>query len=196
MQEQIHKEVAQSRHAEHPIDPIFLNRWSPRAFSEQEIPEDVLLSIFEAARWAPSASNEQPWRYIVAANQTERERFHTFISPFNLEWCKKPPVLVLAISKKTGANDKFNRTHAFDAGTAWGYLALEAIRLGLFTHGMGGFDADKARETLQIPEDYDLHAVIAIGYRGETSSLPERYQERETPSNRRQTSETIVSFLD
>ncbi|MCT2534616.1 nitroreductase family protein [Aquibacillus koreensis] len=178
--------IEKYRKADHDIDPIFLNRWSPRSFLDKEVPEDKLFSIVEAARWAPSSMNKQPWRFILARTKEDRERFHAFIMDGNLKWCKTAPAYMLIISEKNGP------THAFDTGTAWGYLALQAAHHGLITHAMGGFHKDKAREMLQIPEDYDLHAVVAIGYQGEKLTLPEDIQEREKPSDRRALTETVI----
>ncbi|NRF93977.1 nitroreductase family protein [Paenibacillus frigoriresistens] len=184
-------EVESNRQPDHEINPQFLTRWSPRSFTEQEVTEDVLLSLFEAARWAPSGSNLQPWRFIIARTPEQRAKFHNFIMPGNREWCEKAPVLTLVISHTKTARGGDNPSHAFDAGTAWGYLALEANNQGLVTHAMGGFDRNQAREALQIPEDYDIHAVIAIGYRGPVSALDEKFQEREIPSGRRELSELL-----
>lgn len=159
-------EVAENRSAAYEIDPVFLNRWSPRSFKEDQVPDDVLFSLFEAARWAPSASNEQPWRFIVARTAEDKQRFYPFIAEGNRIWCEKAPVLALILSKTVSGRGTFNRAHAFDAGAAWGYLALQATKLGLITHAMGGFDPEKAKEVLGVPDDYELHAVIAIGYQG------------------------------
>lgn len=186
-------EIEEHRQPEHEINPQFLERWSPRSFTNQEVSEEVLLSLFEAARWAPSGSNNQPWRFIVARTPEQLAKFHTFINPFNLVWCEKAPVLTLVFSHTKTPKGTDNPSHAFDAGTAWGYLALEANNQGLVTHAMGGFDADKARETLQIPADYQLHAVIAIGHRGPVDALPENLQEREIPSGRREVSEFVYA---
>lgn len=182
--------VAQFRQPTYEIDPVFVNRWSPRSFSEKEVPEEVLLSLFEAARWAPSAFNLQPWRFIIARSQEAREQFHSFIGEFNLTWCKKAPAFTLIISKVTSEHGD-NRSHAFDTGAAWGSLSLEAVHKGLITHPMTGIDFDKAREVLQIPDDYAINALVAIGYQGEKDALPEALQQREQPSPRRPLEESI-----
>jgi nitroreductase len=191
MMNQYLPQVAEYRKASYEVDPVFLNRWSPRSFKSDPIPDEVLFSLFEAARWAPSANNEQPWRFILARSKEERERFYPFIADGNRVWCEKAPVLALILSKTVNAKGVNNRAHAFDAGAAWGYLALEAARRGLIAHAMGGFDPDKAREVLKVPDEYELHAVIAIGYQGEKDALPEQLQEREKPSGRRELSETV-----
>lgn len=172
------------RKAEHDIDPVYLNRWSPRSFLDKDVPDDMLWSLFEAARWAPSAYNLQPWRFVIARTPEDREMFHSFISEFNLAWCRKAPVLVLMLSQRVTDRGE-NLSHAFDTGAAWGFLALEAVRKGLVTHPMTGFDMEKARETLRIPDEYAIQALIAIGYQGPREALPEGLQEREQPSQRR-----------
>lgn len=108
-----------------------------------------------------------------------------------MEWCDQAPVLAVVISHTKTANGDNNPTHTFDAGTSWGYLALEAVNQGLITHAMGGFDKAKSREALEVPDDYELHAVIAIGYHGEKESLSEKNQAREIPSNRRPVNESV-----
>ncbi|GER68615.1 nitroreductase [Weizmannia acidilactici] len=178
------------RKAQYEIDPVYLERWSPRSFLEKEVPEDVLMSLFEAARWAPSAFNHQPWRFIIARTKEDREKFMSFIGEFNKTWCKTVPSFALVISK-TESDTGPIRSHAFDAGAAWGYLSLEAVRKGLATHPMTGFDFEKAREVLNIPEDYAIDALIAIGYQGEKDALPVALQERETPSDRRPVKESV-----
>ncbi|WP_198663178.1 MULTISPECIES: nitroreductase family protein [Paraliobacillus] len=177
--------IENSRKADYPIHPQFVNRWSPRSFLDKEVPEELLYSTLEAARWAPSSGNSQPWRFIIARNDADRAKFHRFIMDGNRTWCEQAPVLILLLSDQTGG------AHTFDAGTAWGYLALQAAENGLSTHAMGGFDKEKAREVLGIPATYDLHAVIALGYQGEKEALSAVLQERETPSPRRPLSETV-----
>lgn len=176
-------EVSQARQAEYPVDPAVLNRWSTRAFLEKEVPESTLLSVLEAAHWAPSAFNVQPWRFIVARTQEQREKFFPFIGEFNLGWCSKAPVLVLIVSKTVTDKGDFP-SYAFDAGAAWGILGLEATKQGLATHAMTGFDFAKAREILEIPQEYAIQALVAIGYPGPKESLPEMLQQREVPSPR------------
>ncbi|MED1439370.1 nitroreductase family protein [Aeribacillus composti] len=183
-----------ARQSEYEIDSIYLKRWSPRSFLTKEVPEDVLLSLFEAARWAPSAFNFQPWRFIIARTEEDRKRFMSFIGEFNQIWCKNVPVFALIISKKTSERGEIG-SHAFDAGAAWGYLSLEATRKGLITHPMTGIDFEKARQVLNIPEEYAINALIAIGYQGEKEALPESLQEREAPTPRRPIKESIFEGL-
>lgn len=182
-----------SRKAAYDIDPIYLKRWSSRAFADRDVSDDVLYSLFEAARWAPSSGNMQPWHYIIARTKEDRERFLTFMNKGNAIWCDKAPVLVAVFSRKPwveGGRD-INPTHAFDTGTSWGFLALEATRKNLVAHAMGGFNRELAKKVLHIPHSYDIHAIIAIGYRGEKSQLTNSLQEREKPSDRKKISEFV-----
>ena len=183
--------VMNKRKADYDIDQTFLDRWSPRAYDEKEVPEDVLYGVFEAARWAPSASNEQPWRFIIARTKEDREKFYPFIMDGNRIWCEKAPVLAVLIGNKITSKGQPNGSVAFDSGAAWSYLALEAARKGLVTHAMGGIFKDKAREILDIPEEYEVYAAISIGYEGKKDELAETLQEREIPSDRRPLKETV-----
>jgi nitroreductase len=185
--------VSGYRQAEFDIDPVYVRRWSPRSFSSAQVDDDTLLSLFEAARWAPSANNEQPWQFIVARTEAEKTVFLGFINEGNRLWCDKAPVIALALSNRINSRGRPNRTHAFDTGAAWGFMALEATRKGLVTHAMGGFDADKARASLGILEDYEAHAVIAIGYQGDEEALPENLREREKPSDRKPVAQMLHS---
>ncbi|WP_453993547.1 nitroreductase family protein [Bacillus nitroreducens] len=182
--------VENNRKTDYPIDPLFINRWSPRAFLEKEVPEDILLSVFEAARWAPSGFNHQPWRFILARTEENLELFHSFILPNNLTWCKNAPALALLISESENENGP-NPFHTFDAGTASGYLEIQAAKHGLSTHVVGGIDREKAREVLQIPEKFHIQNLIVIGYRGVKETLPEHLQEREQPNARRPLNEIL-----
>lgn len=193
LETQVSEEVKPHRVPEHEVEPIFLNRWSPRAFSSAPIDEETLLSVFETAKWAPSSYNEQPWRFIVAKSDAERAVFVDFLVEANQLWAKDAPVLILIVSKKTFShNGTPNSVHQFDAGTSWGYLALGALQNGLITHGMSGFDAEKARAVLGVPDDFSVLAVIALGKRADISVLPEELQKKEVISSRRDLSETIM----
>ncbi|WP_217586590.1 nitroreductase family protein [Lentibacillus saliphilus] len=186
-----HQSITDIRSREYDVDDLFLERWSPRSFLDKEVPEEVLYTVLEAAKWAPSASNIQPWRFIVAQTEADREKFHSFIYELNRNWCEKAPVLILFVSKKTMADGNPNPFHQIDAGAAWASIALQAKMLGLVTHGMGGLDREKAREVLSVPDDFEIHHVAAIGYQGAVNALPEPYQEREKPSLRKPLSETV-----
>lgn len=186
------EDVEANRKAQYPVNPLFLNRWSPRSFSNQQVSDEDLHTILEAAHWAPSSYNDQPWRFIVAKNEEQLRVFHEFLGEFNRQWATKAPVLVLLASAKSRPNGDPNGAHTFDTGTAWGFLALQAKLLGIITHAIGGFDREKARSLLQVPDELELHAVIAIGYQGLKDNLPEALRERETPNNRRPLNELIV----
>jgi nitroreductase len=179
------------RIADYPIESQFIERWSPRAFTGEAVPEYDLRTMFEAARWAPSSGNQQPWRFLYAlAGTADFEKFLALLNEGNRVWAKRAGALVIVISKTTQpvpGTDKGapSRTHSFDTGTAWGFFALEAMRLGWATHGMAGFDVARSIVDLKIPDEYRAEAAIAIGRRGDKSLLPEHLRERETPSKRR-----------
>lgn len=192
-QNDVSPEVQPHRQADYPIDAAFLNRWSPRAFSPEPLDEETLMGVFEAARWAASSYNEQPWRFLLARSDEDRARFLDFLTPANQAWAKNAPVLVLIVSKKTFShNDRPNVVYQFDAGTCSGYMTLQASLKGLIAHGMAGFDRDKARAALHIPEDFDPLAVFALGKHGDKSVLPPDVAARETPSGRRPIRESIM----
>lgn len=182
---------ANSRAAAHPIDPLFLERWSPRAFLDQPISESELLTLLEAARWAPSSYNSQPWRFAYARRGTGHwPTFLGLLNEFNQSWAKNAAALVFVASnplmRPPGADkDVPSYSHSFDAGAAWASLALQAVRLGLQAHAMVGVDFAKAAEVLGLPAGYRVEAAIAIGKPGDKSQLPEGLQAREQPSPRR-----------
>ena len=178
------------RIADYAIHEQFINRWSPRAFSDAEISEETLLSFFEAARWAPSAYNSQPWRFLYARRGTPNwDRYLGLLNEFNRSWAQHASALVIIASKTTftapGASEESPALwHTFDTGSAWGHLALQASISGWHTHGMAGFDQELTRKELKIPEGYALHAAVAIGKLGDKASLAEYLQAREAPSPR------------
>ncbi|CAH1649684.1 conserved hypothetical protein [Hyphomicrobiales bacterium] len=178
------------RRADHDIDPIFLKRWSPRAFSEEMISNADLLRLFEAARWAPSSYNAQPWRFVYARRgDANWGHLLGLLTPFNASWAKDAAALVAIVSKRMlrvpGKNEQTpNYTHSFDAGAAWSLFALQASLLGWQAHGMAGFDHQRAVSELRLPPDYRPEAIAAIGRPGDKSRLPEALQARETPSQR------------
>jgi nitroreductase len=181
------------RKADHPIDKLFLDRWSPRAMTGEPIPEEDLMSLFEAARWAPSSYNNQPWRMLYARRDTEHwQTFFDLMIEFNQSWAKDAAVLVLFISKTHFVfNGEPSVTHSFDTGAAWQNLALQGALKGLVVHGMQGFDYEGARTALNIPEGYDVEAMAAIGRPAAAETLPEDLRSREEPSDRRALEETI-----
>lgn len=182
--------MTQARTPDHPIDTLFTDRWSPRAFTGEAIPEPVLLSMLEAARWAPSAYNAQPWRFIYARRDTASwlPVFDTLVE-FNQGWAQRAAALVVIVSARQavfpGKTDAApNAWHSFDSGAAWASIAFQATLSGWSAHGMAGFDADRLRQALGIPGDYAIETVIAIGKRGDKGVLPEGLQARETPNGR------------
>lgn len=180
-------EVKQHRKPAYAIDPLLLNRWSPRAMTSESLTDEELMPLFEAARWAPSSYNNQHWRFIYAKRDTPAwENFFSLPVEFNQAWCKNAAVLVVIISKNTfDFNGKPARTHSFDAGAAWENLALEGAARGLAVHGMEGFDYEKAKKILAIPDDYTVEAMCAIGKRAPKEILPSDIQAREQPSDRK-----------
>jgi nitroreductase len=182
--------TANSRSSDYPIEAFFLERWSPRAFTGEPIPDADLNTIFEAARWAPSSYNSQPWRFLYARRDTpDFERFLGLLIEFNQSWAKNAAVLVIVLSKKTftppGKSEAApTHSHSFDAGAAWGYLALQASRSGYAAHGMTGFDIPRAAVELNVPDDYRVEAAVAIGRIGDKSILPEPLRAREQPNGR------------
>ena len=186
--------ISDFRKPDFDIDPIFLNRWSPRSMSGDEISRDVLFSLFEAARWAPSSNNNQPWRFLYARRNTDYwPIFFDLLTEQNKIWAKNAAVLIVVISKKTfDYNEKPARTHSYDAGAAWENLTLQGSLKALVIHGMQGFDYDGARRTLNIPDVFQVEAMIAIGKPGKKEDLPEGLQEREIPSPRKKLSEIVM----
>jgi nitroreductase len=181
----------------HPIDPLFHERWSPRAFTEEQIPEEELRILFEAARWAPSSMNAQPWRFVYARRGTPAfPRLLSVLAPRNQEWAKGAAALVAVVSQELvtvpGKDAPVpSATHSFDAGAAWAFLALQAHLRGWATHGMGGFDRERAMKELEVPARYRIEAFVAIGRRGDPATLPEWARAREVPSARKPVAELI-----
>ncbi len=181
------------RRADHPIDKIFVDRWSPRAMSGESIPESELMVLFEAARWAPSSYNNQPWRILYARRDSEHwPLFLSLLVEGNRVWADKAAALLVFISKTTfDHSGKPARTHSYDTGAAWENLALQAMLLGYVAHGMQGFDYERARTELQVPDEYQVEAMAAVGKPGPKESLPERLQAIETPNDRRPLAHTV-----
>ena len=173
---------------DYPIHELLATRWSPYAFQDRPVSEDDLRSLFEAARWAASSFNEQPWSYVVATKE-QPEEFQQVLAclvEFNQVWAKVAPVLALGIVSLTFArNGQINRAAVHDLGLAAGNLLVEATARGLFVHQMLGILPDKARQTFDIPEGFEAWTAIAIGYRGDPSSIPETLRERERMTRQR-----------
>ena len=183
--------------ANHPVHDLIRNRWSPRAFAEKAVAPEVLQSLFEAARWAPSSSNEQPWAYLVATKD-DAENFAKTVSvlvEFNQTWAKNAPALLVAVTKLAFAkNNAPNRNAQYDVGAASALLSVEATSRGLVVHQMAGFDPEKARQVFSIPAGWDPIAALAVGYPGDTDSLPQPLRDRENaPRIRKALDEFVMS---
>ena len=168
---------------EYPINELLRDRWSPRAFADKPISPVDLRSLFEAARWAPSSSNEQPWAFLVATRD-DQKNFDKAIQPlveFNANWARHAYVLGFAVSELAFAkNNTPNRNAHYDTGAAMSQLTTEATSRGLLVHQMAGFDPDTAREVFEIPSGWEAIVAFAIGYPGDPASLPQPYRDRET----------------
>ncbi len=181
-----------NRTTEYEINDQFLKRYSPRAFSGESISKDELMTLFEAARWAPSASNLQPWRFIYAMRGTpEFDKLFSFLIDFNKDWCKRASVLIVVVSYNLDFKGNVSKSHSLTTGSAWENLALQASDMNLIAHGMEGFDYEKAKTELGIPENYSVEMMIAIGKHGKVEDLPEQLQSREAPSDRKPLSEIV-----
>jgi nitroreductase len=184
--------MANERIPDFSIDPLFLRRWSSRAMSGEALSQGELMTLFEAARWAPSSSNEQPWRFVYALRGTRYwEKFFALLDSGNQEWCKNASVLVITLSKKTDEDGEPNDTHSFDTGAAWENLALQGSISGLVVHGLGGFNYKKARALLKLDDTFTVEMMIAIGKKGKLEDLPERFRSRESPNDRKRLKEFV-----
>lgn len=186
MTNKLQNEALKSRKSEHSIHPLILGRWSPRAMTGESISDETVMALFEAARWAPSCYNEQPWRFIYAKKGTPAwDTIFALMVPFNQQWAKNAALLGVVISHKVFArNGKPIETHSFDTGAAWMLLSLEGCARGLVVHGMQGFDYKKAKNDLHVPDDYQVEAMFAVGVQASKDTLPKEMQEGETPSSR------------
>jgi len=176
------------------VDSQFVDRWSQRSLTDQPLSEEQIASLFEAARWAPSANNLQPWLFVYANQPESLARARTLLKEPNQRWASRAPLLVFVFARKvhpeTGAP---LRTAAFDTGAAWQALALQARKLGLSTRAMGGIHLDQTYVVLGVPSDqYDALVGIAIGHPGDADALPEDLRARETPTGRKSTREFVV----
>src|SRR3982074_2462240 len=178
-----------------PIHDLIRRRWSPRAFSERLIEPENIRSMFEAARWAPSSRNEQPWAYLIATSK-ERASYETLLGVLveaNRSWALKAPLLLLAVAHTRIDKDGQTNRHGFyDLGQATANLIFQATSLGIVAHQMGGFNVEAARERLGIPEGWEPVSMIALGYPGNAESLPESMRERETARRSRKPLEQFV----
>ncbi|MCY4080642.1 MAG: nitroreductase family protein [Caldilineaceae bacterium] len=182
----------------YPIVDLLANRWSPRAFADRAVPADVLGSIFEAARWAPSSRNLQPWHFVIAERHRDPDGFARILSTLvgaNKSWGKRASVLLIAVTEPKPENVKGGNTYAFyDVGQAMAHLSIQAMSCGLYIHQMGGFRRDMAQELLEIPDRYQPVVSAAIGYLADPSILSETMRERElAPRDRHPLSEQVFS---
>ena len=181
----------------YPIHELLQRRWSPRAFSDKMVETDKLRSLFEAARWAPSSNNEQPWQFVMATKNTpsEYDRLFQCLKEGNKKWAHLAPVLMLSVARLNFEDEGTPNRHAFhDTGMAVFSLVVQATALGLMVHQMAGFDAEKARTDLKIPDGHEPVAMIAIGYPGDQDLLQEPYRTREfRPRERKPIAEFVFS---
>lgn len=182
------------RESKFDINPDILNRWSPRAFTGEEILDEDLMAMFEAGRWAPSSYNSQPWRFIYAKRETpEWDFLFNLLGELNQVWCKNASALVVIVSRKNMEyKERPDRTHAFTTGAAFQNICLEGVRRGIATHGMAGFDFAAAYEVLGIPAPFEVQAMMAIGFQADKSVLPEDLQDAESLTDRKPLEEIVM----
>lgn len=183
-----------NRKSEYPVHELILNRWSARSFSDEPISEVELMTLFDAARWAQNSFNNQPWRYLYACKDSPSwQKFFDLLVSANQLWAQHAQVLVLAISKTTfDYDERASITHSFDAGASAQLMALQGAYMGIVVHGMEGFDYERARQVLKVPEKYSIEAMFAIGKIGKKENLPEKLQKSETPSGRKPLKELVA----
>jgi len=188
-------ELIKQAELEYEVHPIIASRWSPRAYDTRPVEPVKLQRIFEAARWAASSSNLQPWYFLVGMKGDEAyEKIFETLVEFNQLWAVNAPLLVLAISKTTNQRGEPNKSYAYDLGQAVATLSLQAIAEGIYTHQMGGFDEAKAASLFGIPEDYKALVVFALGYMGDHGELHHKLQKLElSPRIRRSTREFVFT---
>ncbi|MCW9066473.1 MAG: nitroreductase family protein [Ignavibacteriaceae bacterium] len=168
---------------EFPVIDLIKNRWSPRAFSSDPVEEEKIMSLLEAARWAPSCFNEQPWNFIIfkKENRVEFNKIIDVLSPRNKQWAKDAPLILLSVAQANfERNGKANRHALHDVGAAVTNLTLQATSMGLYVHQMAGFDSEKAKQLFNIPKGYEPVSAIAIGYYGSPFDLPEEFKKAES----------------
>lgn len=186
-----------ARQPAHPIAPLFADRWSPRSFTGEAVPDAVLASAFEAARWAPSASNVQPWRFLLARRgDAHWDGFVGLLASRNRLWAAKASALIVILSDRRverGGALVDNVSHSFDAGAAWANFAHQALLLGWRTRGIGGFDRDAARQLLAVPDTFTIEAMVALGRQGEREGLHPDFHASESPSTRRPIGESVFA---
>jgi nitroreductase len=190
--------IPNTRKSDYPIDPLFTTRWSPRAFDGAPMSDPELLTLLEAARWAPSAQNAQEWRFAYALRGDELwQPLLESLNTKNQTWASNASALLAVASSisslpKVGTTPVPNPSHAFDAGAAWAHLALQATLSGWHVHAMGGFNPETAAKAIHLPSHHVLHCVVAVGKRGDPANLPDGLREREAPNGRKHLSEIAV----
>jgi nitroreductase len=194
MKDKIISEVLQIRKTEYPIHPLILSRWSRRAMSGESMSDEELFSLFEAAKWAQSSYNGQPWRFIYTKKEEKSwPVFFDLLVEFNKAWAVHAAALVVVISRTHfEKNEKPSKTHSFDAGAATQNLTLEAWARGYVAHPIEGFSYEKAKESLEIPDSYQVEAMVVIGKKGDIKDLPEDIQKMEIPSQRKSLQKTVM----
>ncbi|MEA3204140.1 MAG: hypothetical protein QOI63_1820 [Thermoplasmata archaeon] len=191
-------QLVPQRQPEAGVDPLFIGRWSPRAFAPDAVPPAVIASMVEAARWAPSSINLQPWRFFVTGQGATRDAWNEAVGAGNRAWSDKAPVLVWVVARKTMGPNPYappetpNRHAFFDTGAAALSFVLEGERHGVRSHSMGGIDAAKAHAVLGLDADHEVVCAIAVGRQGPASALPEGYRAREHPSPRKPAAEVAA----
>ena len=186
--------IENKRQPEYPIDKLFINRWSPRAFDPAPIPEDIILSLFEAARWSMSCYNDQPWLFMYASSQEDLKIYRGLLAGNNQLWAASAPVLGFILARRRFShNDKPNDWAAFDCGAAWMAMTMQARMLGLYTHGMGGFHKDKVYAILGVPKsEYEALCAFALGSYGDRDSLTGDMEKNERPNDRKPLSGMVM----
>lgn len=184
----------------YPVHELIRDRWSPRAFAARPVDRETLGSLLEAARWAASCNNEQPWSFIVARKEdgVRFEQILRCLVPGNQTWAQTAAVLMISLARTTFAGNGKPNQHAWhDVGAATAQLALQATSLGLRAHPMAGVDRDCIRAEFSLPEGIEVVAAIAVGWPGDSESLPERYREREkAPRQRKSLDEMVLGGWD
>ncbi|HZQ56293.1 MAG TPA: nitroreductase family protein [Bryobacteraceae bacterium] len=181
------------------VHELIRARWSPRAFSSRDVSDEDLKTILDAARWAASSNNEQPWRFLVArkSDPAAHDKLLNLLLPGNQSWAKFAPVLMIMAAKRTFSHNGAPNLYAVhDTGQALAHLFLQATALGLHAHGMAGFDRERARKELHIPDDYELGAAVALGYLGSPDQLSERHRQSELARRQRKPLNEIVFGAD
>ena len=178
------------------VGDIFIDRFSTRAFSPEPLTQDEIDTLFEAARWAPSASNSQPWLYLYATTGPARDVLNSLLGNNNRRWAPQAPLLMFVAARKANAEGRPLRTSQFDAGASWMSLAVQAHIMGLRTHAMGGIKHEETHQTLGLsPDEYDVVCAIAVGWPGDSTLLPEDLELREKPSIRKPLAEVARPFV-